>query len=1050
MADLSFLDNNLLTKTEFALEGERGFLDKVSEAFGRGREDMLADVAVSDALMNPDTEDLEGAVIAQKKLRNKEIVDPIEGRYIMNLMYKSAGAAGALFEISKRAVIGGVIEGAAGAGIGSVVPGLGTAVGASTGWGVGTFVGGASFMYRQGVGAMYTDMIDMGVDADTARKAAFIGAFPYAVVGTLPLKTLGGPFKRIVTGKVQPAIEEAALSAVRKGINTYVKGLGGVIGGDELQTIATIATEKAAKSYQDGGIDIDQDFIMDTTQQLVDTFKQSIEGGLLLPVPGAVAEGLVHKALYRINRDVSDVVAKSDAINTIRPSDVSDPQMKFAYGIVEKINKFMGADEVADQEAYNRHVVRAQEAGKQPDNFISFQLRRKSTAVWKEQEAKRSVERQERLGKKAGDIRKTVDPRQYVEKINTMLKEEGAYAHLGIEPLQDIIPIEAFDALTSEIVSNKSLRNLEARNLADAIRGVYYDGRILQPAEIKLARKALNPNLVSALESLSDLNKEGKLKALKDINDLFKSAESSMDISRLLRQEKFTVGKPTIWAKGAAMSGRILAMNENEFALWDKSYRTDVVVQEGQKHGLIMQDAGGGYARGSEFYPSKLLSNVPGMDRTERAFVGGGNAFRGERWRDIYNSVKGHATDKDLDMLAHIINITSGVGDAKALGQYAPYLNCAFFSPKTFFGNVQSFTELFHPGKLGRMAWQYLAWNWVKFLSINAGVLASLSYVPGVKVERDYRSTDFGKIQIGNTHIDFWGGYLPMARSLMRLWTQERKTAGGEIVEADAKDTITRFLQQKLGPVPSTFLDMWRGETSVGESRDIRNVDDMSQEIYTKLTPLFIQDLFSAFRYQGVSTTTATVGALSFLGATTSTYPMTKSTEASLRRNSLAQEAFGAKWNDLGPDGQKYLREKFPEIEEMDRQVRFERDTGHFMQTIEKNLLKSQKKIRQSLPQDVRDELDGLGITLQGVNRRISSNWYLNDARYNEYEAGVLAGYKDVLPKVIRSPQWGKLTPAHKAWLIKKYTEAIRGEKRQQIIVRANTEDFQRIQYGVK
>lgn len=1045
MADLSFLNDNQYT--ESALEGERGFLDKVAESFSRGREDILADVAVSNALMNPDKEDLTGVVIAQKKLRDKDLVDPIEGRYIMELLYKSAGTAGVLFETAKRALVGGIAEGAVGAAVGSVVPGIGTAAGAVAGWSAGTFVGSASFMYRQGVGAMYTDMIDQGIDPDTARTAAFLGSVPYAIAGTLPLKVLGGPFKRIVTGTVTPAIEDAALTAVRKGVGTYVRGLSGLIGAAELQTIATIATEKAAKSYQEGGVTVDQEFLHDTVKQLVDTFVQSAEGGVLLPIPGAVAEGFVHKALYRVNREVADAISKSDAINTVRPSDISDPQMKFTYGILEKLKKTFGVDEDAESAAYNKHVERATEAGKSPDSFIAFQLRRRSKAAWKKQDVTRSEERVERLGRKAGEIRATVDPRKYVDTLNAMLKKEGAYTRLGIEPLQDIIPIEVFDAVTSEIVSNKALKNMEARNLADAIKGVYYEGKQFRPGELKLARRALNPNLANALEGLSELNEGGALKAIKDFNDLFKTALSSGDISRLLRQEKFAVGQPRVWAKGAAMSGRILLMKEKEFALWDKQLRTDLDVQVGQAHGLELQQVGGGYALGSEFYPSKLLHNIPGMSVTERAFVGGGNYFRAERWKEIYNSVKGHASPKDLDALAHVINITGGIGDAKILKQYAPYLNSLAFSPKTFFGNVQSFTELFRPDKLGKMAWKYLAYSWVKFLSINAGMLAAISNVPGVKVERDYRSTDFGKIQIGNTHIDFWGGYLPMARTLTRLASGQRKTAGGDIVDADAKDTIARFLQQKMGPIPATILDLWRGETGVGEKRDIRNVDDLTQEIYTKLTPLFVQDLLDAIRYQGLSVPTAAVGSLSFLGAATSTYPMTKGTEVALRRNSLSQEAFGAKWSDLGPDGQAYLREKFPEIPEMEMQARFERDNGHFMQTIEKNILRSQKKMYQGMPKDVRDELDGLGLTLSGVNKRIGTNWYLNDARYEEYEGAVLEDYKTILPKLIRSAEWGKLTPAIKAELIKKVTEELKDGERQEIILKANVTDLQRINY---
>lgn len=371
MADLSFLTD--MPQTDgLTTEGGRGFLDKIAESFKRGEEDTLADVAVANALMDPEKEDVLGTLIARKKLQQKEALDPIEGRYVMNLLYKSADSAGALWETTKRSLIGGTAEAAGGAVLGTVVPGIGTAAGASIGWSVGTFVGAASFMYRQGMGAMYADMIEQGIDPHTAKTAAMLGALPYSLVGTLPLRALGGPAKRILTGTVEPALEKAALSAVLKGVSTYAKGLTSVIGAAEAQSIIEIATEKAAKSYQEGGINIDKEFLADTGTKLVDTFKQAAAGGLLLPIPGAVAEGLVHNALFHVNNEVEKSLNKRDNVTQIKPGDVSDMQMKASYFLRQKMQDAAGLSEHAGRTAYDEHVRSAQSRSVTPKSYEEF------------------------------------------------------------------------------------------------------------------------------------------------------------------------------------------------------------------------------------------------------------------------------------------------------------------------------------------------------------------------------------------------------------------------------------------------------------------------------------------------------------------------------------------------------------------------------------------------------------------------------------------------------------------------------------------------------
>ena len=494
-------------------------------------------------------------------------------------------------------------------------------------------------------------------------------------------------------------------------------------------------------------------------------------------------------------------------------------------------------------------------------------------------------------------------------------------------------------------------------------------------------------------------------------------------------------------------------MGERDFKKLDADLRMSDKAQVAMKYGVRVRDVGGGYERGSEAFPSKskTLHQIPGLARSENAFIFQGNTQRIEQFYDIYQAKKGHATDAELKDVAHLVNLMNGEGDLPGwVKKHAHTINALMFAPRFAFSRVELATEFFNP-KLSGMARKYLAWNWARFIGVNAGILASMSMVPGVKVETDARSTDFGKMVIGDTHIDFWGGFLPLAHAVYRIVRGQRKTAGGAIVDASMTDTISRFLQSKLGPVAGSALDFWRGETFIGENRDIHNVDDVSAAAYQHVAPLFIQDLVDAVSVQGLPGVGA--GALAFLGASTSTYPKSKSTEVALHRSSLALEVFGQSWDELGPEGQKYLRSKFPEVPQMEAEAKYERDNNYFLETIEKNLVRSQKKLNGGMPKDVRDELASLRLRLGGVNRRVGTSWYLNNERYKQYEDAVLKDYQQVIPKLVRSAVWQKLNPAGKAEILKKVTEELKDAERKRIVREATLKDInslRRVKYGTE
>ena len=162
----------------------------------------------------------------------------------------------------------------------------------------------------------------------------------------------------------------------------------------------------------------------------------------------------------------------------------------------------------------------------------------------------------------------------------------------------------------------------------------------------------------------------------------------------------------------------------------------------------------------------------------------------------------------------------------------------------------------------------------------------------GVEVEKDPRSSDFGKVRFGNTRFDFWGGYSQIARLTAQLISAEAKgTETKRIMPTDRGQAIWRFVQSKLSPASGLSVDLVRGETFIGEQLEA-TPEGITKQAFERFTPLFIQDVVDAARYQGL-TTAAIVAPLAGHGIGAMTYPVRPATEASRIKDVKSRQAYG-------------------------------------------------------------------------------------------------------------------------------------------------------------
>jgi hypothetical protein len=710
------------------------------------------------------------------------------------------------------------------------------------------------------------------------------------------------------------------------------------------------------------------------------------------------------------------------------------------------------------------------------------QIAATSSKTYKKQE---QVRRQERAKKfaKVDAIRRNYPADTWVEKTYQSEALVGELTKLKINPTIDSVSPQTFMDMREEIRTapdTGKLQLMEAFKLDEALQRYYQKDVTLRPHELKYLRSVFGDAAADAVEQAQELQEmalqdEPIKLSLVDYMMGVKTIMASADVSRVLRQNAMVMTTKEGWKA----AGRDLASFSGTFGqsvdmlqqLEKEAWTTD----EGQallKAGTRRELTGNvpSVLKSERFAGNTgwIAKYLPGVRRSEIVYTAGGNILRAELGTRILKQWKAHGvygfggkllgnarqvTDHDVESLATVLNHLTGVGSMRGLraffGKYATLLNAVFFAPGLVESRFLSIADLFNKN-ISWAARRVLAAQWAKFVSINFSVLGALSMMPPdvrekIKLkdmEFDPRSTDFGKIRVGDLRIDFWGGYLPMARLAARIITQKRKDPLGELVDIDTGDEFMRFLQSKLGPVPGVVYDIVKGENMIGEPVNLDS-EGATKLFYQNFTPLFIQDMAEALRLQGLW---GIPSALSFIGAGIATYEDSPSVKLRKYKDEISRETFGKRWDQLSDKYQEYLRKVDPQMMWKEQEAAYDLNQRRRSAAAVQQQQLVGKQMFKKLPADVRQEMDRLQITASfGVSPRINK-WKLNKERYTEYKDKVQAAYNAILGPMIRSEQWRWMPDKVKLLWLDKTLRRIKNQGREQVLRSARLEDLIKVE----
>lgn len=444
-----------------------------------------------------------------------------------------------------------------------------------------------------------------------------------------------------------------------------------------------------------------------------------------------------------------------------------------------------------------------------------------------------------------------------------------------------------------EIIWNKSLADgisssntnqmWELVNNMDAFDNLLL-GTVPTPDDIARLSRMFGSDLA---EGLAKLHQTGMMETFMDAASIPRTLLSSYDFSAPFRQGwMLGAGHPRqFWVEATPAMFKVAFSKKNAFAL-DEAIRShsDFWLAQQAKVYYDPSFVGEVVAIGAreERFASNIATKIPllgpGVKASQRAYVGFLNKLRHDVFYNIVDGWRSAGLNIDsphlpnyrpelLEQLGHHINILTGRGTLGSAEKFAPLLNASFFAPKFTMSRFQALTQagkLFLPeGKkvpiigegLAPEMKKVVAKDLVSWFGTNSMILGLLSFLPGVTVELDPRSSEFGKGKIGNVRFDFWSGMQPVAVYLARLTTNQIKDSGGFVKPAGGPvggrvDVTGRFARSKASPLFGAASDLNDGETFLGAK--LRwDADTIGREAFERLAPLSIQDVKDAMWQDG-------------------------------------------------------------------------------------------------------------------------------------------------------------------------------------------------------
>ncbi len=415
------------------------------------------------------------------------------------------------------------------------------------------------------------------------------------------------------------------------------------------------------------------------------------------------------------------------------------------------------------------------------------------------------------------------------------------------------------------------------------------EGAIPQPSQLVLMEDVFGKEMI--LELLKKRASGIFLKdAALDVINIPRTLMTTLDLSSPLRQGLFLSLRHPIKATGALSDAFKNMFSKEAYLDWFKKFKETPLARVAKESGLYVAEShkvSSGVLAKEEAYASTLGENIPGLKQlfspirpivkaSERGYTSFLNSLRVSVFDDMTKAaLESGSTPRSNPTLykaiADFINVTTGRGKLGALEKINPILNASFFSPRLIASRLTMLNPAWYlkmPPQVRKEALK----SWLTLIGTGMTVLY-MAKAAGADVEVDPRSSDFGKIRVGDSRWDIWGGLQQYVTFTARILTGEVKTGAGDIRKLEQEifphttrlDVMQNFIRGKLAPVAAFGADVLAGGNIVGEDLDL------GTEAIENFVPMYIQDVKEAWDDLGPSAA-LTVGVPTFFGVGFASY----------------------------------------------------------------------------------------------------------------------------------------------------------------------------------
>jgi hypothetical protein len=425
-----------------------------------------------------------------------------------------------------------------------------------------------------------------------------------------------------------------------------------------------------------------------------------------------------------------------------------------------------------------------------------------------------------------------------------------------IERMQDVLDPKQEQKFLEDLAAKRlglEITEVEAKNLADFYKKVdelqtKRDSNTLEFLNEKdrLDFGAAKINLLNYFNGLKNdttklslterLKPENYIKNTSEIAGIAKSVKASLDNSAIFRQGWKTLWtNPGIWLKNASKTFVDFVKTIKDKEKVKDGIMADIVSRSNYDRMVKAKLAVGNI---EEAFPTSLPEKLPLIGRLFKASQ---TAFEGFVYRqraDIFDkyieimkrSELNIDDPKELLGIGKVINSLTGRADLGKFEPSADVINNIFFSPRFLKSHIDVLTAHSLDKNLTPFARKEAAKNLTKVILGTAAVLTIAKALNPDSVEEDPRSSDFGKIKIGNTRFDVSGGMASVITLAARLISMSSKSSttgkvsplnSGGFGSSTGTDVVYNFFENKLSPAAAIIKDLLKGEDFQGNKPTI-------------------------------------------------------------------------------------------------------------------------------------------------------------------------------------------------------------------------------------